>query len=110
MRTFTASELADILRATPDQATELLESGQIPYFMLGDEVRIEESAIRDFIKSQANQRSVKTTVEVLMGNQVWRNLLKNEPELNERLKREPQRPGSFGSLLRLSIDDNPEVR
>lgn len=100
MNIMTPAELAKFLRVEPEEAAELLERGDIPYFMVAGEVRILEDAVWQFIREQSELRSRQTAAQVLMGNQVWRNLMAKDPALLATVRQMDSGPNSFGTFLK----------
>lgn len=104
MQSITPFDLTRLLQMTPEQVATLLESGEISYFMAAGEVRVLESEVQRFIYERSSQATATTVAQVLMGNQVWRNLMANDPGLLATVKALDDAPGSFGDILKQSAD------
>jgi hypothetical protein len=104
MKSITAFELTQALRVTPDQVAGLLERGEIAYFMVDGEVRVLEDEVWRFIRESSEKASRATAGNVLMGNQVWRNLMADDPSLAATVRALETTPGTFGDKLKRAVD------
>lgn len=107
MQSFTAYELTQILRATPDQVTQLLESGDIDYFLVDGEIRVLDEEVRRYIQASAGKAARLTAAQVLMGNQVWRNLMAADPSLTATVAAVESGENTFGGLLKRALGKSP---
>lgn len=104
MKSLTPFELTQALRVTPDHVADLLERGEITYFMVGDEVRVLEDEVWRYVRESSEKTARLTTANVLMGNQVWRNLMAKDPALEATVRAMETSPGTFGDKLKRSVD------
>lgn len=103
MKSYTAYDLTQILQATPDQVTQLLENGAITYFMLDGEIRVLEEELRRFISESAGKAARLTAAQVLMDNQVWRNLMQADPSLMATVEALESDPDTFAGFLKRAL-------
>jgi excisionase family DNA binding protein len=55
-KVYTAIEVADILRVKPRTVYKMIAQGKIEYFMVGDEYRITQRALREYMGTQKKPR------------------------------------------------------
>lgn len=103
MKTYTAYDLTQVLQATPDQVTHLLENGEIAYFMLDGQIRVLEEEVQRFISASADKAARLTAAQVLMGNQVWQNLMQADPSLAATVEALESEQNTFGGMLKRAL-------
>ena len=62
MKFLTAAEVADIVRLNHQVVLRKLKTGEIAAYKIGKEWRVEESALREWLKSHSNRRSEQDKV------------------------------------------------
>ena len=62
MKFLTAAEVADIVRLNHQVVLRKLKTGEIAAYKIGKEWRVEECALRDWLKSHSNRRSEQDKV------------------------------------------------
>lgn len=97
----TTDDVAEVLRITPEQVGQLLDSGELQCFeVLPGERRIVAASLTEFI----DRRKRKEQSRVLMapGNQfdALARVIAEDHSLTEQLASTDATPGTFGDLLR----------
>lgn len=97
----TADDVAEVLRITPEQVGQLLDSGELQCFeVLSGERRIVAASLTEFI----DRRTRKKRSQVLMapGNQfdALARVIAEDHSLREQFASMDATPGTFGDMLR----------
>src|SRR5207247_3078003 len=100
----TVSEVATFLRSEPEAVVERLTSGSLAGFRIGDEWRILEAALLDFLKKAMEDEQLRALETALHDPKAWARATSNDPEFAASIEKTDYAPGTFGAWLKQGFD------
>ncbi len=78
---FTPAECADVLRVDEEVVLELLETGQLRGFQVGDDWRTTTAQVHYYLQSRSQAQEFETFVQQISDPESWAAALREQPDL-----------------------------
>lgn len=107
----TVGECAKILRVDKLTVLDLLESGKLHGFSVGEEWRVSHQKLVVFLHTRSEEKRLEVLAHQLSDPKEWGKELLRQPDFKEEIEKGDYPEGSFGRFLKdglalLDIDNN----
>lgn len=101
----TPGECAGVLQVEERLVLEMLESGELQGFKVGDEWRITSPSLVQFLKERSRETAFEVFAKQISNPKIWARELRRQPEFAEEIRQGMFPDDSFGKFLQNALGE-----